>query len=213
MTGPHGTIRLQNADPGAADTARGAAPDREGIRMHVQDSRHRCERCNRPAEIVEIRPWVSARVAALQGKDITVHVLCKPHAIEDENSGITGYWFDLPRWFGDGHTMRDHLIESKEDGYFCAELIDEKLSQLRTRATKPHRSRVARRHLSARRRYAVLLRDGFRCQTCGRTAEQDGVRLHVDHQQPLAKGGEDTDDNLWTLCEDCNQGKGAGLCG
>lgn len=65
-----------------------------------------------------------------------------------------------------------------------------------------------RRKLSPRRRLAILQRDAFRCQLCGRGAEADGVALHVDHQQPISKGGLDTDENLWTLCADCNLGKG-----
>ncbi len=43
-------------------------------------------------------------------------------------------------------------------------------------------------------RYDVLRRDGFRCVRCGRVRE-DG-------------GGKSVMDNLQTLCEDCNCGKG-----
>ena len=57
-------------------------------------------------------------------------------------------------------------------------------------------------------RYDILQRDNFRCQICGRTA-QDGVKLEVDHKKPIAKGGRTEPDNLWTLCQDCNRGKGA----
>lgn len=55
-------------------------------------------------------------------------------------------------------------------------------------------------------RFAVLKRDGYRCQMCGRTA-QDGVTLEVDHKVPRAKGGSRQRSNLWTLCFDCNRGK------
>lgn len=65
--------------------------------------------------------------------------------------------------------------------------------------------------ISQSRRFSILRRDGFKCQTCGRSAEEDGVKLHVDHQQPLSKGGSNDDENLWTLCQDCNLGKGATL--
>ena len=57
-------------------------------------------------------------------------------------------------------------------------------------------------------RYDILKRDNFRCQICGRTA-QDGVTLEVDHKKPIAKGGKTEPDNLWTLCMDCNRGKAA----
>lgn len=56
-------------------------------------------------------------------------------------------------------------------------------------------------------RYEVMRRDGYRCVMCGRTAK-DGVRLHVDHVRPVSKGGKSVMENLQTLCEDCNLGKG-----
>ena len=56
-------------------------------------------------------------------------------------------------------------------------------------------------------RYDILKRDGFRCVICGRTAN-DGVKLHVDHIIPIAKGGKTVKENLRTLCEECNWGKG-----
>lgn len=61
-------------------------------------------------------------------------------------------------------------------------------------------------------RFAILKRDGYRCQLCGRTAK-DGVKLEVDHKIPRAKGGPDTPENKWTLCFDCNRGKRTELLG
>jgi hypothetical protein len=34
------------------------------------------------------------------------------------------------------------------------------------------------------------------------------VVLHVDHKVAMANDGKSEDDNLWTLCYDCNRGKG-----
>jgi hypothetical protein len=42
---------------------------------------------------------------------------------------------------------------------------------------------------------------------CGRTVEGDGVKLQVDHKIPRTWGGATTSENLWALCEPCNQGK------
>lgn len=56
-------------------------------------------------------------------------------------------------------------------------------------------------------RYDVLRRDNFRCVRCGR-GKEDGVKLHVDHIVPVSRGGKSVMDNLQTLCEDCNYGKG-----
>ena len=55
-------------------------------------------------------------------------------------------------------------------------------------------------------RYDVLKRDNFRCTICGRTAA-DGIKLHVDHIMPIAKGGKTEMNNLRTLCNQCNSGK------
>lgn len=60
--------------------------------------------------------------------------------------------------------------------------------------------------LSARQRFVVLARDGFRCTYCGRDAS-DGVALEVDHIVPQSRGGTDHADNLVTACRDCNGGK------
>jgi hypothetical protein len=55
-------------------------------------------------------------------------------------------------------------------------------------------------------RFDILKRDNYRCQICGRDAS-DGVKLEIDHKVPKSKGGQDTYENLWTLCYDCNRGK------
>lgn len=56
-------------------------------------------------------------------------------------------------------------------------------------------------------RKAVLLRDGFTCQWCRANAAQ-GARFEVDHIMPWSAGGSNATDNLRTLCEPCNQGRG-----
>jgi len=56
-------------------------------------------------------------------------------------------------------------------------------------------------------RYAILKRDGFRCQACGAT-QNDGATLEVDHKTPESMWGDTTPDNLQTLCRPCNRGKG-----
>ncbi len=58
------------------------------------------------------------------------------------------------------------------------------------------------------KRYRIMARDGFRCRLCGKAAS-DGpeVRLEVDHKQSRYDQGADDEDNLWTLCFECNRGK------
>ncbi|SRR6266540_3047117 len=55
-------------------------------------------------------------------------------------------------------------------------------------------------------RFAVLARDNFACQYCGRRSPE--VTLHVDHCNPASHGGSDDKNNLKTSCVDCNLGKG-----
>jgi hypothetical protein len=70
-------------------------------------------------------------------------------------------------------------------------------------------TRRTKREISERLRFSVLLRDGFRCQSCGRSPlKSPGIELQVDHIVPWSKGGETTADNLQAKCEACNQGKG-----
>ncbi|MBI5290710.1 MAG: HNH endonuclease [Chloroflexi bacterium] len=46
-------------------------------------------------------------------------------------------------------------------------------------------------------------RDGYRCADCG-----SRENLDVHHTKPRRKGGQDTLDNLVTLCEKCHVTRG-----
>ena len=54
----------------------------------------------------------------------------------------------------------------------------------------------------------VLVRDNYTCQDCGWTHEQwnrsDPRHLEAHHIKPHAAGGENTTDNLITLCNICH---------
>lgn len=62
-----------------------------------------------------------------------------------------------------------------------------------------------RKPISKKTRFEVLKRDEFTCQYCGRKAPD--VILHIDHINPVAKGGDNNILNLITSCADCNLGK------
>lgn len=53
-------------------------------------------------------------------------------------------------------------------------------------------------------RRAVYERDGFACRKCGARH-----KLSLDHDIPVSSGGDNSEDNLRTLCLDCNFAKGA----
>jgi len=66
-----------------------------------------------------------------------------------------------------------------------------------------------RRGIGLGLRYKVLSRDKFKCVRCGASPATDPTcRLHIDHILPFSKGGKTTLENLQTLCEKCNLGKG-----
>jgi len=48
-------------------------------------------------------------------------------------------------------------------------------------------------------RLAILRRDGWRCQFCGAM-----TNLEVHHQRFRSHSGEDTEENLITLCNHCH---------
>ena len=51
----------------------------------------------------------------------------------------------------------------------------------------------------------MFKRDSFKCQYCGASAPD--VLLHIDHINPVSKGGTNDIVNLVTSCESCNLGK------
>jgi exonuclease VII small subunit len=66
-----------------------------------------------------------------------------------------------------------------------------------------------RRNISLGLRYKVMSRDKFKCVKCGSSpATNHNCQLQIDHIIPFSKGGKTILDNLQTLCENCNLGKG-----
>lgn len=62
-----------------------------------------------------------------------------------------------------------------------------------------------RGHALMERNARIKARDCYTCQNrqCGKRT----LDLHVDHIIPLSQGGSEEDDNLQTLCVDCNMEK------
>lgn len=61
--------------------------------------------------------------------------------------------------------------------------------------------------VSEKLRAAVIHLAHGKCQMCGRTIKEDGVKLQADHKVPQSWGGPTTIENLWAICEACNRGK------
>ena len=75
-------------------------------------------------------------------------------------------------------------------------------------AKKPIIKKRTNRIANLRQRFKIMKRDGFKCVLCGSSpATQIGCELHIDHIIPWSKGGETVEDNLRTLCSNCNLGR------
>lgn len=64
------------------------------------------------------------------------------------------------------------------------------------------------RTVNLRQRFRVMKLDNFSCVLCGSSpANKPGRELHIDHIVPWSHGGETVEENLRTLCSDCNLGR------
>lgn len=61
--------------------------------------------------------------------------------------------------------------------------------------------------ITGKQRARILNLAKGRCQMCGRSVDEDGIKLEVDHRIPQTWGGTDEDENLWAICRQCNHGK------
>ena len=77
--------------------------------------------------------------------------------------------------------------------YCCQKCVDDAYRKKKSRESKNSN-------------FLIYERDGFRCQYCGLTP-QDNIKLSVDHIYPVSKGGSNDAHNLITSCQACNSGK------
>lgn len=102
---------------------------------------------------------------------------------------------------------RNHYEKKHTFPFTSLEQILHKVMNLkRHHETVAYKRQQERNKLSSRMRFMVFKRDAYTCQICGQS-KHDGIKLHVDHIIPIAKGGETKLYNLQTLCETCNLGK------
>jgi hypothetical protein len=116
---------------------------------------------------------------------------------------------DLARLIGNFSHSFFTFNEITKDQFMVRFPLTELLRQFRIPrqffTPKKKRTKSKRRAVSKKLRLLILERDGYKCCICGRTAKE--TKLEVDHKIPVAKGGKDSLNNLWTLCIDCNRGK------
>lgn len=102
-------------------------------------------------------------------------------------------------------TFNDITKEQFVTQFPLTELLQQSRIPRRPLTPTKKRSKPRRKAISRKLRVLILERDGYRCCLCGKTAKE--TKLEVDHRIPVAKGGTDSLNNLWTLCIDCNRGK------
>jgi len=120
------------------------------------------------------------------------------------------------RYFGGWTTACVKFVEFKTGSEINIEEIQTEKRKINKakKVSKNTTSNVKSRSIPLNLRMKVLNRDGFRCVYCGRSpATHLGCKLHVDHIIPFSKGGENTEENLQTLCEKCNLGKSNTILG
>lgn len=143
--------------------------------------------------------------------------------------GALGYWLRLGCWLAQFPKQGDfipepvakHLLYGTprrklhalvgagmlvpcEGGYRMHDRLNMCGSGLMDRAWAVETPAESRRKIPADLRAAIYERDEYACLMCGSTDD-----LTLDHIYPWSKGGEDTLENLRTLCRSCNSSKGA----
>jgi hypothetical protein len=114
----------------------------------------------------------------------------------------------LPSGIAKQEELTRRLRDLRSHGY---EIDYDKGAQTYTlRSATPTGRTAENSPISSRLAARVRLIAHGRCQMCGKTINQDGVRLVVDHRVPRHWGGASDDpDNLWAICEPCNIAKQA----
>ena len=75
--------------------------------------------------------------------------------------------------------------------------------------TFKQKSNTRSRTINEKVRLQVFRRDNYACVICGKSpAAHRGITLHLDHKVPFSKGGDNNAENLRTLCNKCNLGRG-----
>lgn len=100
------------------------------------------------------------------------------------------------RRFGSWLKACEAFVKSRKEDIEFIRLVNEK-------------STSRNRTINEKMRLKVLKRDNYKCVYCGKSpATHLGVVLHIDHIKPFSKDGDNSFENLQTLCNKCNLGKG-----
>lgn len=155
--------------------------------------------------------------------------LCSHPVVPRVGDGALGYWMRLGCWLAQFPEQGDFIPEAvathllyrtprrklralvdvgmlipADGGYRMYDRLDVSISGVLDRAWVVETPGGSRRKIPAELRAAIYERDEYACLLCGSPDD-----LTLDHIYPWSKGGEDTLENLRTLCRPCNSSKGA----
>jgi Homing endonuclease associated repeat/HNH endonuclease len=126
-------------------------------------------------------------------------------------STINGKAYET-RWGTWRKALRAFVAWSENDSAVIephATLAEETATETTVNRNVARRAEPDQRQVPPRLRFRVFQRDRFKCVACGRSpATHLSIVLHADHIKPVTLGGKTTLENLQTLCESCNLGKG-----
>ena len=95
---------------------------------------------------------------------------------------------------------------------FDLENLEKFINYLSQEINRKKSTSAQRALMTSRLREKIKERDGYTCQECGvSTDDEPHLLLEIDHIIPISKNGLTTEDNLRTLCWKCNRAKGARL--
>jgi len=99
------------------------------------------------------------------------------------------------RRFGSWINACKAFIKYKKNDPEFVRLITKKTSKSRT--------------INQKTRLKIFKKNNYACTICGKSpATHRGVILHIDHIKPFSKGGDNSLENLRTLCDKCNIARG-----
>jgi HNH endonuclease len=104
---------------------------------------------------------------------------------------------DLKKWFVIGKNLSNIVVRGKNRRVTLYKYVGVR------------RKVVDEGQVSLRERAEVIHGAHGRCKMCGKSVDQHGIVLVVDHQKPREWGGTNDRENLWAICEECNAGKKA----
>ncbi len=126
-----------------------------------------------------------------------------------------GTWRKALNYFMDYINKKDNLETEKERNTIKPSVNQTtktnslgKITPANNKTRKEKIQKRTNRSANLRQRFRVMKRDNFKCVLCGATpAKNPECELHIDHIIPWSHGGETTEDNLRTLCSQCNLGR------